>query len=213
MKNGRTGSRPGRRSRWRRLGGAIPWWAWLFVVGLLLRGAAWIFTNVEHLWLWLLGVAAIAALTAWAVVKVRRVRSRAWLAAHADLEMIDSLPGPDFETYVAELLRRDGHARVRVQGGAGDGGVDILGVTPRGERFVVQCKRYSRPVAPAAVREFQGVLHTTHRDHIGVFVASNGFSAAARQAGTGIILIDRPRLALWARGRVPLTLDEDARAA
>ncbi|GAA3731421.1 restriction system protein [Spinactinospora alkalitolerans] len=177
------------------------------LAALLIGGVLWqwVTARAEHPWLWVTGAAlpAVVGIAAvlWLFQRLRAGRRREFLARNADLSYIDGLTGRAFEHYVAELLRRDGCRRVTVVGGAGDGGIDITGAAPGGRPFVVQCKLHSTPVRPGAVREFQGVLHVTHRGRVGVFVASHGYTSAARAAADGILLVDREGLALWAAGR------------
>ena len=45
---------------------------------------------------------------------------------------LDRLDPKRFEELAAELLRRDGFRKVRVVGGSGDRGIDVLGVAPDG---------------------------------------------------------------------------------
>ncbi|PSK97767.1 restriction system protein [Murinocardiopsis flavida] len=186
---------------------------------LLLLAGAWLWRNRAEVLPWLAPVAIAAAVLAvalvWLTRRLRDARLRRYLADHADLGFVDGLTGPAFELHVAMLLRRDGCTRVAVIGKAGDGGVDITGRTPGGVPFAVQCKLWKRPVPPKEIRDFQGVLATTHRGHAGVFVASGGFTAAARTAAghSVLILVDRERLARWMSGKAPLRLPHAAAGA
>lgn len=66
--------------------------------------------------------------------------------------------GAAYEKHIVESLRKLG-IRSRSRGGAGDGGVDLVGtwesVAPAVQQcqVVVQCKYHSKPVGPSAVRE------------------------------------------------------------
>ncbi|MFG2723924.1 DUF2034 domain-containing protein [Streptomyces canus] len=56
---------------------------------------------------------------------------------------MDVMNGRTFEHHIAKLLRRDGCTDVTVQGGHGDRGIDVSGLTAGGRRLVVQCKRFA----------------------------------------------------------------------
>jgi restriction system protein len=142
---------------------------------------------------------SLAALLVAAVVVVRRLgagyRRDALLRAG-----LDRLDPRRFEELTAELLRRDGFRKVRVVGGAGDRGVDVLGVAPDGRPYAVQCKYYTRPLGPGGVRDFVGALRAApYRDHRGVLVISHYLSTQAAETAReqDLIVIDRDRLADW----------------
>ncbi|GAB2942617.1 restriction endonuclease [Nonomuraea fastidiosa] len=133
---------------------------------------------------------------------------RRFLAANAELERIDRLSGSAFEHLVAERMRADGFRQVRERGGAGDGGVDIVAVAPGPGRLAVQCKRYSRPVGAAEVREFLGALANSFAGHTGVLITSSRLTRQARQEAQGardpLIVVERDHLADWLLGEAPL---------
>lgn len=64
----------------------------------------------------------------------------------------------DFEIFTKVLLEASGWKNVIRVGGGGDQGVDLRGVY-RGQRCIVQCKRYKDQVPPSKVRELVGTLH------------------------------------------------------
>ena len=65
----------------------------------------------------------------------------------------------EFETWVASQFVKAGYT-VRVTGGAGDHGIDIVVLTAGEPVAVVQCKRYGAKttVKPEMVREFRGAM-------------------------------------------------------
>jgi HJR/Mrr/RecB family endonuclease len=79
------------------------------------------------------------------------------------------------EKEVAALFRRLGH-RAQVQGGAGDGGVDVA----VDDDTIVQCKAYAKPLSPAAVRELLGTK-TALGKRRAILVCTGGFTAGSRQ--------------------------------
>src|SRR5690606_29936877 len=62
----------------------------------------------------------------------------------------------EFEGLVAEFFRRQGYS-VRESEPGPDGGID-LDLRRDGERHLVQCKNWSRPVGVKVVRELKGVM-------------------------------------------------------
>ncbi|WP_017547029.1 restriction endonuclease [Nocardiopsis prasina] len=191
--------RRGRRRWARRLRGSLP----LAAIALLLA-FGWVFDNADSPGLWLVGglVAVVAAtgLGWWAWSRARLARER-WIVARTGIAGIDTMTGTEFEHHVALLLRTNGYTRVAVVGGASDGGVDLRAQTPDGRPLAVQCKRWRKPVPPNEVRAFLGALAGGHQGYLGMFVASNGYTReAAREAGAGMVLVDRHALGLWMAG-------------
>jgi hypothetical protein len=95
-----------------------------------------------------------------------RERRRLMLADASGLS-----PG-DFELRIKELLITLGWERVQHRGGSGDGGVDIQGIY-RGERCIVQCKRYSKRVEPKYIRDLEGARHHERADR--AFLITTGY--------------------------------------
>ncbi|WP_331738229.1 restriction endonuclease [Embleya sp. NBC_00896] len=122
---------------------------------------------------------------------------------------VDAMSGREFEHLVADLCRRDGCSRVRVSGGAGDLGADVVGLLPDGRRFVVQCKRFSvtSKVGSPDMQRFLGTGRHVHGAQVLIFATSSLFTAPARNLGTAqaVVLIDRDRLGSWLAGRSALS--------
>lgn len=145
----------------------------------------------------LLALAAVRVLLAVRASRIREIGRRAAAAR------LDTLSPAAFEQHVADLLTRDGCRRVRVVGGRGDGGVDVLALSSRGARIAVQCKHYrSQPVGPAAVRDFNGCAWTDHQADLALMVTSSRFTEAAADFGRRhrIQMVDRELLARWMAG-------------
>ena len=86
-------------------------------------------------------------------VKKNRVRLQDARTLEDLLEM-----SPDaFEALIAKLFEAYGH-QTEVQGGNGDHGVDVVVMTGEGEKWVVQCKRYSGSVGEPVVRDLYGTM-------------------------------------------------------
>lgn len=152
-------------------------------------------------------LAAAAASAAWIRYLIVR-KKRAAEAAHKQRELfvqscfdkVDVMPGsPVFEHYIADLLRMDGHRDVRVVGGKGDGGADILSTDPSGRAMAYQCKRQKDPVPIKVIRELQGTLAYEHHGRAGVIVTNNTLTkdAEALALATRIAVIARAQLAEW----------------
>jgi restriction system protein len=160
----------------------------------------------------LIGVMVVAVAVAGLVVGLRARRRHELLQAERDrvVEVTDGMSGVEFERWTARLLRRSGCVDVRVVGGAGDAGADVVATTPDGGRVVVQCKRYgSKKVGTGAVQMFAGTDRIYHKADVSLIVTTSGFTAEARKvaAGVGIVLVDRQVLAEWARtGTAPVSL-------
>jgi restriction system protein len=147
---------------------------------------------------------AVAALVIWLLLTARRrarerERRRRWLYDQSCLPAADAMSGPQFERYVAELLRTDGHQDVRLVGGPGDGGADILCTEPSGRRLVIQCKRQLAPVPVGVVRQLNGTLAHEHPGRAGMLITTATLTrpAAGLAASAGITVIDRDGLARW----------------
>jgi restriction system protein len=144
--------------------------------------------------------------------KARRdARERRWAELTRSIAPTDWMTGPQFEHWLAALMRRTGFTRVEVRGGAGDLGADVVAVGPSRHRVVVQCKcfRADRAVGSPDVQRFAGTARALHRADIPVIVTTGRFSAPAvtTAARLGIVLIDRAGLAAWAvNGATPAVL-------
>jgi hypothetical protein len=73
------------------------------------------------------------------------------------IEDLLAITPEQFEDLVAKLFRVYGHDVEKV-GGTSDHGVDILVLSDRGEKWVVQCKRYSGSVGEPIVRDLFGTM-------------------------------------------------------
>ncbi|WP_245973678.1 restriction endonuclease [Euzebya pacifica] len=86
----------------------------------------------------------------------------------------------EFEEAVADILRCNGWKDVKVQGGAGDRGADVIGTDPDGRRVVVQAKRYaaSNKVGSQDVQVLIG-SQRIHGAERAMIVTTSGYTAAA----------------------------------
>jgi len=86
------------------------------------------------------------------------------------LDFWRSLSGRQFEIELASLLKKHGHT-VKVVGGAGDKGIDII----LDSNTAVQCKAYKSKVGPAAIRDLIGSMQNANYEQ-GILASVNGFS-------------------------------------
>jgi len=123
---------------------------------------------------------------------ISKLRERQYLYRTADRarkpqELLDISP-TQFEKMVVELYSLHGYKPERT-GTIGDHGVDIIVHTPKGEKWIVQCKRWRGSVGEPVVRDFFGTMHHEKADK-GVLVTTGTFSNQAQN---------------WAKGK-PLSL-------
>ncbi|MGK5444191.1 restriction endonuclease [Micromonospora sp. URMC 105] len=145
------------------------------------------------------------------VVSKQRARERAEQAQRDRLiEVTDTMSGPEFEQWFARILVASGFRQVKVCGGAGDRGADVMAIAPDGRRVVVQCKRQSinNRVGSAAIQRFAGTCRDIHGGEICMLVTNSFFTAGdgiqlARQLD--ITLVDRRALEMWAWTGKPTT--------
>lgn len=88
----------------------------------------------------------------------------------------NNLDHKQFELAVAKHYINMGYS-VRVVGGANDKGIDVIATKP-GEEVFIQCKKHSKNIGPAVVREFIGAL-SGKNNALGVIYVLNGFSREA----------------------------------
>ncbi|MFI8531486.1 restriction endonuclease [Streptomyces aquilus] len=117
---------------------------------------------------------------------------------------MDAMNGSAFERHIAKLLVRDGCTNVVVQGGHGDRGVDLIGLTADGRRMVVQCKRRAPylTIASSDIQKFIGSAKVLYSAEVALFVVTCPFTpeALALAAETGITAVHRGVLEEWSTG-------------
>jgi restriction system protein len=142
-------------------------------------------------------LAVLAGLGAWLYLRWAAERQ---LAEHErNVACTDAMSGTEFELYVARLMRATGYRGVKVQGGSGDMGADVIGTSPCGRRVVVQCKRYAGNLGSPHVQRFAGTARDIHRADVALLVTTGRPTAQAREVALRcrITLVDRPALARW----------------
>ena len=106
------------------------------------------------------------------------------------LEDLLALSPDRFELLIAKLFEAYGH-RATVMGGNGDHGVDVLVLTGEGEKWIVQCKRYSGSVGEPVVRDLFGtMLHEAAQKAYLITTGGLTRQAVDWAAGKPIVLYD-----------------------
>ena len=161
----------------------------------IFRGIAWLLRGLLG---GLLAVArAAAGVPVWAIRRLTAGRNGAQRCLRLD--------GPEFEAYVALVLRDNGFKHVALTKGSGDQGVDIL-AERNGRSYAIQCKNYDGAVGNFAVQEaFAGAEY--YGCELAAVVCPGTFTRAAKElaAETGVLLWDGARLSHMMRvsGRRP----------
>lgn len=69
-----------------------------------------------------------------------------------ETDLFENMEGAEFETFCAELLKRNGFDHIDLTPQSRDYGIDILAMK-EGISYAIQCKCYSEPVGIKAVQE------------------------------------------------------------
>ncbi|MEV6682705.1 restriction endonuclease [Streptomyces erythrochromogenes] len=177
---------------------------------------AWVAANWSTVWPVLAAVLATAALgsVGWVLLRAHRHavgQDRAWRAQEEtrarelSMAQVDALTWQEFETYIAELCRRDGCTKVLVSGKSGDLGADVVGYLADGRKLVIQCKKYAphRSVPSQDMQKFVGTARLEHGADVALFVTTghaftrDALGLALRQ---DIVALHRDLLGSWVKG-------------
>lgn len=146
-------------------------------------------------------VTLLAAVTAVVIGWIARLHRRILTGRPVTSPMRMSPAG--FEQHVAGLLARSGASHVRVAGGAGDLGADVIALDQYGRTVVVQCKRYNsrHKVGSEDMQRFVGTARPHHRADVALFVTSSRFTrpALAYAAQHDVVTVDGVALNRWQR--------------
>ncbi len=148
----------------------------------------------------LVAAVAVAAGTLWWRARTRRLALEA--ARAREIAVYHRMTPRQFEEALAYLCRRDGCSGVKVVGGAGDLGADVIATTPHGRRLVIQAKRYrtTSKVSGPDLQKFGGTCYAVHQAAVAAVVTTSSFTAQARDyaAHMNIRLYGNDSLAAWA---------------
>jgi restriction endonuclease Mrr len=110
------------------------------------------------------------------------------------LENLKSMTPKDFEYTTAEILRRLGYKDVKVIGGSGDLGVDILAYNKDGKKVAVQCKKYiTRKVTSPDIQLFIGMMITEYKADYGLYVTTSYYTRDAYH----LAMKHKDKLEIW----------------
>ena len=99
-----------------------------------------------------------------------------------------------FERAICRLLQAEGYENVRIVGGSGDHGADIL-ATRFGKRWLFQAKQWNKPIGIDVVQETLKA-QADYNAHIPVIVASRGFDVTVHQYRS-VLMNQGINLQLW----------------
>jgi DNA segregation ATPase FtsK/SpoIIIE-like protein len=110
------------------------------------------------------------------------------------MEIIDSLNGLQFESYVADLLKKLNYENVTVTPASGDFGIDIL-CEKNDVKYAIQCKNYNGMLDSKPIQEANSGKQY-YNCHVGIVITNNYFTKHAQELAksNGILLWDRDKL-------------------
>ena len=116
--------------------------------------------------------------------------------ARAHNSQIQDMDGHEFEYYCADILSKNGFRNVTVTPGSNDYGADIV-ATREGEKWVIQCKRYSSALGNSPVQEVVAAKSYYCADRAAVMTNSS-FTGNARSLAEAndVWLVDGEQLEL-----------------
>lgn len=148
----------------------VPTLAAIVIAGLL--GARW-----HEIVAWALATVGLIGLLVGSAA-LTSIRGRNLVAEARSVEDLHAISWREFEELVAHHFRDLGWTAAQTQREA-DGGADII-LTRKGERALVQCKRWRLDVDVDQVRAFYGVM-TAEKIHKGYFVTTSDFTDEAER--------------------------------
>jgi restriction system protein len=96
----------------------------------------------------------------------------------------------ELEKFSAQIFSKIGY-KAQLTASNGDHGVDVMLINPKGQKEIVQCKQWNKPVGEPQLRDLYGAMQ--HDQAVrGWLVAPRGFSEPAKKwaKGKSIELID-----------------------
>ena len=154
------------------------------LLGLLAKGAAALVCGAGRLLIRVCGL--VLSVPVWAIRKIAAPKNGAARCLRLD--------GPEFEAYVALVLKDNGFKHVALTKGSGDQGVDIL-AERNGKTYAIQCKNYEGAVGNFAVQEAYAGAQFYGCDEA-VVICPGEFTRGAKELAqhTGVLLWDGKKL-------------------
>jgi restriction system protein len=110
------------------------------------------------------------------------------------LEILKAMSPKEFEYTTAEILRRLGYKDVKVIGGSGDLGVDILAYKDGNKKVAVQCKKYiTKKVTSPEIQLFIGMMVTEYKADYGLYVTTSYYTRDAYH----LAMKHKDKLEIW----------------
>jgi hypothetical protein len=149
------------------------------------------------------GLLGQVALEHWRTAGPQHLCRRDFLCLPVAEVKMEDLTGHEFEDLVEVLLNKMGLSTEGRKPSA-DGGIDIVAHDPRpivGGKYIIQCKRYTSPIAVSVVRDLYGVV-TSERASKGILVTNSRFTREAEDfaGGKPIELVDGDELRTLMQG-------------
>lgn len=171
------------------------------ILAFIVLGGIWAKTRLDgqtfSLVIILCGLVVAVAIFGILYVAIRQARRRKAQLHALTIANVDRMMGDEFEAYVAELLRSQGHGNVHVTNYQGDYGVDIITVKD-GKRWAVQVKRAQGSIGNKAVNEVVGGRNY-YKCTDTMVITNSYFTTHAQVAAltNNTTLVDRDKLAEW----------------
>jgi restriction system protein len=106
------------------------------------------------------------------------LKRKVLFASAKDIDAIRAMSWREFETLVGEAYRRQGYMVEETGGGGADGGIDLI-LNGKGQKIIVQCKRWKTfKVGVKIVREMYGIMVAEKADRV-IIVASGAYTSPA----------------------------------
>ncbi len=189
---------------WRRgnvLRGMLVAWIFLFIGWIFMRFIppipSWFIPEPTNTYLFFLAGLALIGWTYFEKSRDKKFIYKTAAGALTTQELIELTP-PQFEKMVVELYNIHGYTAQRT-GAIGDHGVDVFVRTPKGEKWIIQCKRWRGAVGEPVIRDFYGTILHEKADR-GVLITTGIFTnqACAWAKGKPMSLVNGTEfLATW----------------
>ncbi|KRO16136.1 restriction endonuclease [Lacticaseibacillus saniviri] len=165
----------------------------LFVFGFIaaLAYSLWLRQYAPGLWRQKLDPMSFGLIVAFVLFSAAQLYFHHFRYRDVKLEQIDSMDGEAFEHFCGYLLKRNGYKHIEVTQYSGDQGIDII-AQKKGQKFGIQCKRYSGFVGNKAVQEVWAGKEFYKLDQA-IVLTNSEFSDSAQELAEqlGVTLIDR----------------------
>lgn len=154
------------------------------LLGAIFRGI-WVLLGWLAQLIWK-GLGILAGIPVWLLRKITAPKNHALRCLKLD--------GPEFEAYVALVLKDNGFKHVTLTKGSGDQGVDIT-CERNGKTYAIQCKNYEGSVGNFAVQEAYTGAQFYGCDEAAV-ICPGEFTRGAKELAqrTGVLLWDGKKL-------------------